>query len=359
MATRGNISHEQLRSSSRQGDGAKVQMFGGGTPTTGNLAVYDANGNVTDGGPVAGTIGPSGPSGPSGPAGPSGPSGPAGVTGPSGPAGPSGTAGTAGAAGPSGPSGPAGPSGTTGSAGAAGPSGPSGPSGPAGSAGSAGPSGPSGPAGATGPSGPSGPSGPAGTGGSGGFDYYDQALVVPVYADFTVTDSAGFTSSTNGIAVNGGNNLGMQVYTTTAYTSTPITVVMAFIGFIWPESFAEIELFAFDSVSGKAVSYGYQYNGSPSIIGQKFNVGGGFNANYFSNTINGGGPFGPSSQVFWLRFKDDGSNRTFSVSPDGQIWSQVHSVGRTDFCTPNHFGWSIYGSSAHQPCCRVVHWKVN
>jgi len=53
---RGNIAYNQIRSAARQGTGSKFQMFGTGTPTVGHLAVYDANGNVVDGGaPSTGT----------------------------------------------------------------------------------------------------------------------------------------------------------------------------------------------------------------------------------------------------------------------------------------------------------------
>jgi hypothetical protein len=49
-AQRGNIDFDQIRATVRQGPGGKFQMFGGGTPVAGNLAVYDASGNVVDGG---------------------------------------------------------------------------------------------------------------------------------------------------------------------------------------------------------------------------------------------------------------------------------------------------------------------
>jgi len=55
-AQRGNIAYNQIRSSARQGTGNKFQMFGGGTPTAGHLAVYDANGNVVDGGASGGIL---------------------------------------------------------------------------------------------------------------------------------------------------------------------------------------------------------------------------------------------------------------------------------------------------------------
>lgn len=47
---RGNIDFDQVRLSARQGYGTSFQMFGGGTPVSGHVAVYDSLGNVVDGG---------------------------------------------------------------------------------------------------------------------------------------------------------------------------------------------------------------------------------------------------------------------------------------------------------------------
>lgn len=51
---RGNIAYDQIRAAHRQGTGSAFQMFGGGTPVAGNAAVYDADGNVIDGGVAPG-----------------------------------------------------------------------------------------------------------------------------------------------------------------------------------------------------------------------------------------------------------------------------------------------------------------
>jgi hypothetical protein len=50
MAQRGNTDYDQIRSSGRQGFGTKFQMFGGGSTAAGHAAVFDASGNVVDGG---------------------------------------------------------------------------------------------------------------------------------------------------------------------------------------------------------------------------------------------------------------------------------------------------------------------
>lgn len=54
------MAYEKLRSdriltAHRKGTGSQVQMFGGGATVTGNAAVYDATGNVIDGGAPGGS----------------------------------------------------------------------------------------------------------------------------------------------------------------------------------------------------------------------------------------------------------------------------------------------------------------
>jgi hypothetical protein len=51
----GNIHYQQIAQAHRQGNGSKIQMFGGGTPTAGDIAVFDSNGNVVPLGAAGGT----------------------------------------------------------------------------------------------------------------------------------------------------------------------------------------------------------------------------------------------------------------------------------------------------------------
>jgi F5/8 type C domain-containing protein len=55
---RGNIAYNQIRTAARQGTGSKFQMFTGSAPTAGHIALYDANGNLIDGGaaPAGGSV---------------------------------------------------------------------------------------------------------------------------------------------------------------------------------------------------------------------------------------------------------------------------------------------------------------
>lgn len=49
-SARGNIDYDQLKAAARHGIGAQIQMFGGGAITAGHAVIFDAAGNVVDGG---------------------------------------------------------------------------------------------------------------------------------------------------------------------------------------------------------------------------------------------------------------------------------------------------------------------
>lgn len=63
----------------------------------------------------------------------------------------------------------------------------------------------------------------------------------------------------------------------------------------------------------------------------------------------------------WLRFTDDGTNRTFTVSFDGAIWLPVHSgaIGRLDFITPDQIGFGMNGSNAYPFSLWLTSWEIS
>jgi Concanavalin A-like lectin/glucanases superfamily len=65
---------------------------------------------------------------------------------------------------------------------------------------------------------------------------------------------------------------------------------------------------------------------------------------------------------YWLRIKDDGTNRSCWYSGDGQTWMQLHSVSRTDFMTPDQVGWFVNPFNSTTPhldmSAMLLSWKV-
>lgn len=65
--------------------------------------------------------------------------------------------------------------------------------------------------------------------------------------------------------------------------------------------------------------------------------------------------------IKWFRIADNGSNRICSISPDGQSWLQIHSIGRTDFLTADQVGFYVGTENSTTPnlapILNVVSWK--
>jgi hypothetical protein len=64
--------------------------------------------------------------------------------------------------------------------------------------------------------------------------------------------------------------------------------------------------------------------------------------------------------IHWVRFGDNGTNRTIEISADGQNWLLFHSVARTDYMTADQVGFYVTGQNAatpnYAPILRVLSW---
>jgi hypothetical protein len=62
----------------------------------------------------------------------------------------------------------------------------------------------------------------------------------------------------------------------------------------------------------------------------------------------------------WIKFEDDGANRSISLSIDGLNWVLFHSVGRTDYITPDQIGWGFGPRNANWSAgLLLASWKVS
>ena len=60
----------------------------------------------------------------------------------------------------------------------------------------------------------------------------------------------------------------------------------------------------------------------------------------------------------WVKFTDNGTNRIVSVSADGAIYTQIHSVGRTDYLTADQIMmFSMSVNSSYNFNTSIDHWK--
>lgn len=124
-----------------------------------------------------------------------------------------------------------------------------------------------------------------------------------------------------------------------AAPSVPYTITAAFLASLYPTNYRGFQLVFRESGSGKLASYTFLHNsGDLALYVRKWSDATTYSADYIANTkvnyLAGG--------LLWLRIADDNTNRICSVSLDGQHFTTLHSVGRTDFLTADEVGWGGY-----------------
>src|SRR3990170_3103366 len=140
--------------------------------------------------------------------------------------------------------------------------------------------------------------------------------------------------------------------------ATPYTITAAFLQMRPEVDFAACGLLFRQSSDGKLVTGALIWDstltgsGDSAIRAVKYTNPTTFSANY-TNTL----PVSPGNLVF-IRIADDGVNRITSYSADGQHWTTVHSVGRTDFLTADQVGFFCNAVQATWPVAMtLLSWK--
>jgi hypothetical protein len=117
-------------------------------------------------------------------------------------------------------------------------------------------------------------------------------------------------------------------------------------------NYAALGLCFRQSSDGKLVTFDYAFNTVDVLGVSKFNSPTSWNAAYTSLQW-------PASSLVFLRIADDGTNRICSVSHDGQLWLQVHSVGRTNFLTADQVGfWCGSNNATYSSQMTLLSWVV-
>ena len=166
----------------------------------------------------------------------------------------------------------------------------------------------------------------------------------------TITDDATYVSSV--LYVPGTEGTGLRIRKKTA-PATPYNIYIALQPTILANNFNMYGLLWRDSASGKIVTLRVVYNGGDAeLTVSKWDSATAFNSTYttisFGNLSRSwGGP------LTWLRIRDDGATRYSYISSNGLDWILFHSVGRTDFLTPNEvgvFSWVEGGADTYVRC---------
>jgi hypothetical protein len=112
-----------------------------------------------------------------------------------------------------------------------------------------------------------------------------------------------------------------------------------------------------NSSSGNLVVWGFIFNTFALRMWlAKYNSPTSFSADYFRDVS-------PTTKPFWLRMKDDNTNRIAGFSADGVNYTDIHSIGRTDFTTPDQIGYGVGTASGAtqnnvtiKSAITIIHW---
>ncbi len=192
------------------------------------------------------------------------------------------------------------------------------------------------------------------SGAAGGASGNTTSYVPPVLSNFTWVNQGSATAVQQGNAVyvyappTSGNNQHMLLVNAPA---PPYTMSMFMTPMFMPMNTAGGGLSLYDSASGKIINLSFAPRDPnntgdfvPSLTISKMNSVTSWNSSY--SCFNGGiFANGMGDYDYWLQIKDDGANRTFSISRDGINYVQLFSVARTDFVTPNEVGVFITNST--------------
>ncbi len=191
--------------------------------------------------------------------------------------------------------------------------------------------------------------------------YHGVKVTLPVDANYSWVnqDTATVTSQFGGISLvatgkaNGGPFWHVRIVSG-GYPTTPFTLEIGMIVNFPGKSFISAGIVFRDSAGGKCATLALANN---DISVQKLTTVTSFSAAYIdvNPPISGGG-------FIWLRMKDDGTNRISYISSDYINWIQLHTVGRTDFVTPNTIGFGVTDENNATPNLAasifLLHWRV-
>lgn len=157
----------------------------------------------------------------------------------------------------------------------------------------------------------------------------------------TATDTAGGIIMTPPVGTGSSINLLKRTA-----PSTPYTITMGGILNAVGANSLRMGLCFRQSSDGKIVYHAIGYGGSNwKIEGFKFT-----NATTYSGASYYTYEYMPMGGLIWLRIADNGTNRITSISSDGQNWTDINTIGRTDYLTADEIGIAVDCNNASLIC---------
>lgn len=195
----------------------------------------------------------------------------------------------------------------------------------------------------------------------------EPSLTAPVLGDFTAVNQGSATATTQNSAVllKAPRTASANVHLwKKAAPATPYTITVKLRPMITASEFAACGVAFRNAAGGTLAAFMYIADTLSSsgyrIQNSKFNSPTSFNASY---DLGGGATnfnWQPTDSL-WMKLEDDGTNRKVHISANGSTWTQIHSVGRTDFLTADEVGvfvYSSYGANYPDMQANWLHWAA-
>ena len=183
-----------------------------------------------------------------------------------------------------------------------------------------------------------------------GSDFGPVFPVTPVVnGDFAWINQGGASIDTTngGVYISAPLNSGVSLRIRKKATpSTPYSITFAATYNLVNVDFQEAGLIFRQSSDGKLVVFWILSSSTSRLLQvSTLNSATSFNANIFSMTLSG-----MTGPVIWLRITDNGTNRLYSISSDGDHFIQVYSEARTTFLTADEVGFMVNEGSNTYTC---------
>lgn len=164
--------------------------------------------------------------------------------------------------------------------------------------------------------------------------------------------SAAFTANKDALLLTVPNNAGAESCHGKIRSLSPTSNYTA--EFYWEVTAQPVDIFLAaiilrESSSGKFVAFEFAMNSGTYPYGMVMRATKWIDYSTFSAVYTARYPqYGPGGPPNWVRFRDNGTTRYFEYSNNGVDWQILHSVSRTDFCTPDQIGVVGYNGNTGQ-----------
>jgi hypothetical protein len=185
----------------------------------------------------------------------------------------------------------------------------------------------------------------------------DSKVTLPINGNFSWINQGSATVADNGggVILSTPNDTSESLHIRkVASLAPPYTVELGYENLCFPKNSALCGLCVGDSVSTKIITL----INEASNFAQELNIDQWSSPTNSFNQLVGGNQTIPIKLVF-LKMHNDGTNRLYSWSNDGQNWVQIYSEGNTTFITENYVGFGVATENNGLPAAmQVYHFRV-